>query len=218
MAGSAFKVALALDGLPRYRAARTDEEARVYAGCQFRYSPTLEYIDRAYDDARYGRPSARPVFWGLIPSANDPTVAPPGKHVMSINIFHAPYHLREGNWRQLRDAYGRQCIDQLTELMPNLKDIIIDTRFWSPQDLEDEYGLLEANITHGDMVPGRLFSMRPVPGLADYRGPASGLYLCGSGAYPGGFVSGIPGHNASQEALKDWRARRGNLKAAQAGA
>jgi phytoene dehydrogenase-like protein len=206
MTGSAFKVALALDGLPRYAAAKNDEEARLFAGCQFRIAPSMEYMDLAFDDARYGRPSARPVPWGLIPSANDPTITPSGKHVMSVNIFHAPYHLRDGDWTKMKDTFGKRCIALLSEYMPNLPDLITDTRFWSPKDLEDEYGLLEANITHGDIVPEHMFSLRPIAGLGDYRGPVAGLYFCGSGAYPGGFVSGIPGHNAGHKVLDDLRA------------
>ncbi|MGE3147513.1 MAG: phytoene desaturase family protein [Pseudorhodoplanes sp.] len=211
MRGSAFKVALALDGMPRFLAAQNDEHARLLAGCQFRYSPSIEYMDRAYDDAKYGAPSKRPIIWGLTPSANDPTVAPPGKHVMSINIFHAPRDLREGNWTDLRETYGKQCIDQMCEFIPNLKDIITDVRYWSPQDFEEEYGLLESNITHGDMVPTKLFSFRPIAGMSDYRGPVAGLYMCGSGTFPGGFVTGLPGHNASHEVLKDLAATGGKI-------
>jgi phytoene dehydrogenase-like protein len=212
MTGSGFKIALALDGLPRFRAARNDEEARLYAACQFRISPSMEYMERAYDDAKYGRPSANPVFWGLTPSVTDPSVAPPGKHVMSLNIFHAPFRLREGSWKVEREIFGKRCIDLLTAYIPNLKEIISDVRYWSPQDLSDEYGLVECNITHGDLVPAQQFSLRPLPGLSDYRGPVAGLYLCGSGAFPGGFVTGLPGHNASQQALKDLRAGRRGLE------
>ncbi len=203
MAGSAFKVGLALDGLPRFAAARTDEEARLYAGCQFRIAPSMEYLERAYDDCKHGRPSRGPVIWGLTPSVMDPGLAPPGKHVMSLNVFHAPYHLAEGDWATEREVFGEHCIDTLAQYIPNLRDIVTDKRFWSPRDLEREFGLLEANITHGDMVPGRLFSQRPLAGWADYRTPIAGLYLCGVGTWPGGFVSGIPGHNASHQVLRD---------------
>ena len=203
MAGSAFKVGLALDGLPRFAAARTDEEARLYAGCQFRIAPSLAYLERAYDDCKHGRPSAGPVIWGLTPSVMDPGLAPPGKHIMSLNIFHAPYHLAAGDWATEREAYGEHCIDTLAQYIPNLRDIITDSRFWSPRDIEREFGLVEANITHGDMVPGRLFSQRPLAGWADYRTPIAGLYLCGVGTWPGGYVSGIPGHNASHQVLRD---------------
>lgn len=214
MAGSAFKIALALDAPPRLRAARTEEEARLFSACQFRISPSMEYFERAYDDAKYGRPSAEPALWGLTPSVSDPSVTPPGKHVMSINVFHAPYHLREGTWTELKDTFGRRCIDILSRYFSNIPDAVEDIRFWSPEDLEAEYGLVEANTTHGDVVPSQMFSLRPIPGLSDYRGPVRGLYLCGAGAFPGGFVNGLPGHNASHVAIADYQAIRdeGRLK------
>jgi len=203
MRGTQFKVALALDGLPRFAGARNDEEALAVAGCQFRIAPSMEYMERAWDDAKYGRWSQRPMMWGLTPSVMDPTLAPPGKHVMSVNIYHAPYELRQGDWVVERDRFGERCIDVLTEYVPNLKDIITDRRFWSPRDIEAELGLPEANITHGDLLPHRMFSLRPLAGWSDYRTPIRGLYLCGSGTWPTGYVSGIPGHNASQQVLRD---------------
>ena len=174
-----------------------------FASCQFRIAPTLDYMERAYDDAKYGQWSDRAMMWGLTPSVTDPTLAPPGKHLMSVNIYHAPYELRDGDWATERDRFGKRCIDVLGEYVPNLKDLIVDYRFWSPRDLERELGLVEANITQGDLVPGRMFSFRPLPGWSDYRTPVRGLYLCGSGTWPMGFVSGIPGHNASQQVLRD---------------
>ncbi|MSP88254.1 MAG: NAD(P)/FAD-dependent oxidoreductase [Alphaproteobacteria bacterium] len=206
MRGSAFKVALALDDLPRFAVARNDEEVRQFAGCQFRIAPSMDYLERAYDDCKYGRWSEGPVFWGLTPSVTDPGLAPPGKHVMSINIFHAPYRLAQGDWSAECDRFGQHCIDMLVPYIPNLKRIVSRVRFWSPQDLENEYGLIEGNISHGDMVPGRMFAMRPLPGWAEYRTPIKGLYLCGSGVWPGGLVSGLPGHNASHQAIRDLKA------------
>jgi phytoene dehydrogenase-like protein len=203
MRGSAFKIGLALDAMPRFAAAKDESEANHFAQCQFRIGPSMEYMDRAFTDANNGMPSAGPMFWGLTPSVTDPNLAPPGKHLMSINIFHAPYTLADGNWDEEKDRFGKRCIDILTDYIPNLKNIIVDHRFWSPKDLEREYGLLEANITHGDMLPGRMFSLRPVPGIANYQTPVRGLYLCGSGVWPGGFVSGLPGHNASHKVLSD---------------
>jgi phytoene dehydrogenase-like protein len=203
MRGTQFKVGLALDGLPRFAGARSDEEAQSYASCQFRIAPSMEYMERAWDDAKYGRWSGRPMMWGLTPSVMDPELAPPGRHLMSINIYHAPYTLRDGDWATERDRFGQRCIDVLAEYVPNLKDLIVDHRFWSPRDIERELGLPEANVTHGDIVPRRMFSLRPLAGWSDYRTPIRGLYLCGSGTWPMGYVSGIPGHNASQQALRD---------------
>jgi phytoene dehydrogenase-like protein len=203
MKGNAFKIGLGLDDLPRFAVARNEDETLAFAACQFRIAPSMDYLDRAYDDAKYGIPSQGPVCWGLTPSVTNPSLAPPGKHLMSVNIYHAPYQLRGASWATERERYGHHCIDVLSEYIPNLKKIINQARFWSPLDFEDEYGLLEANITHGDMLPGRMFSLRPYAGSAGYRTPLSGLYLCGVGTWPGGFVSGIPGHNAAHQILRD---------------
>lgn len=203
MTGSAFKVGLALSSLPRFAAARSEEEAHELASCQFRIAPSLDYLERAYDDCKYGRWSRGPIIWGLAPSVTDPGLAPPGQHVMSLNIFHAPYRLAQGDWSTEREAFAECCIDAVSQYVPNLRQIIIDKRIWSPKDLEDEFGLVEGNISHGDMVPSRMFSMRPLVGWSDYRTPVAGLYLCGSGVWPGGLVSGLPGHNASHRALAD---------------
>ncbi|MER7004797.1 NAD(P)/FAD-dependent oxidoreductase [Dactylosporangium sp. NPDC000555] len=201
--GSAFKVGLALDGIPRFAMAGDDTEAELLAGCQFRIAPSLEYMERAFDDAKYGRPSHGPMLWGLTPSVSDPSVTPEGRHVMSVNVFHAPYDLVGTTWEQERSRFGMRCIDVLSEYIPNLKEIITDVRFWSPVDLESEYGLLRGNITHGDTLPAQMFSFRPLPGMADYRTPVQGLYLCGAGSWPGGSVTGVPGRNASMAVLAD---------------
>ncbi len=201
--GNAFKVGLALDGIPRFAAARDEHMVEAFAACQFRISPSLEYLERANDDAKFGRPSQGPIVWGLTPSVADPGLAPAGRHIMTLSVFHAPYRLAEGDWAQERERFGRRVIDTCAEYIPNLKDIIIDTRFWSPKDIEDEFGTIEGNITHGDILPANHFSLRPFAGWSDYRTPVRGLYLCGVGTWPGGNVSGIPGHNASQQVLAD---------------
>ena len=200
--GSGFKIMLALDDLPRFAASPPGLEA-AFAGCQFRIGPSLDYMERAYDDAKEGRPSAEPIILGLTPTVGDPGMAPPGKHVLSLNVWHAPTRLRDGDWETERDRFGRRCIDLLTGYIPNLKDIIGGHRFLSPADLETEFGLLDANIMHLDMMPARMFGLRPLAGWADYATPIPGLYLCGSGAWPGGTVSGVPGHNASRRILDD---------------
>ena len=200
--GSAFKIALALDGLPAFAAAPQGLET-AYAGCQFRLAPSLEYMDRAFDDAKYGKPSHDPIIFGLIPTVTDPSMAPPGKHLLSINVWHAPVELRDGNWASEREVFGRRCIDIMSQYMPNLKNLVSDHRFLSPLDLETEFGLLDANINHLDVMPAHMFGLRPHPGWSSYRMPVGGLYLCGAGAWPGGTVSGVPGHNASQQILSD---------------
>ena len=201
--GSIFKMALALDGLPTFAAAPRGLE-QACSGCQFRIAPSVEYQELAFDDARYGRPSKGPMYWGLLPSMADPSLAPPGKHVLSANIFHAPIELRDGDWATQRDRFGEHCIDVLGEYMPNLKDMIIDRRFWSPVDLENEFGLIGGNIAHLDMSPRYMFGLRPLAGFSAYRSPIEGLYSCGSATWPGGTVTGAPGHNASQQILGDW--------------
>lgn len=201
--GTGFKVGLALDGLPRFAAATSAGEIQKFAECQFRISPSLRYLEDAYDDAKFGRPSQGPIIWGLTPSVADPSLAPAGKHIMTLSVFHAPYRLAEGDWSTERDRYGQRIIDVLAEYIPNLKDILIDTKYWSPRDIEDEFGTFEGNITHGDILPQNYFSLRPIPGWSDYRTPVRGVYLCSVGTWPGGNVSGIPGHNAAHQILRD---------------
>ena len=200
--GSAFKLALALEGLPSFAAAPAGLE-REYASCQFRLAPSLDYMERAYDDAKFGRPSEHPIILGLIPSVSSPGMAPEGKHIMSCNIWHAPVELAESSWETERDRMAKRCIETISQYMPDLKDRLIDYRALSPLDLENEFGLRDANIMHLDMLPSRMFGLRPLPHCADYRTPTRGLYLCGSGTWPGGTVSGIPGHNAAQEIIRD---------------
>jgi phytoene dehydrogenase-like protein len=205
--GSAFKMALALDDLPKFSAAPAGYE-REFAACQFRLAPTLSYMERAYIDARNGRPSSEPIILGLTPSIMDASVAPPGKHIMSLNVFHAPVKLAEGCWDNERERFGQHCIDVVHRYVPNLRDILIDHRFLSPQDLEQEFGLLDANILHLDVTPANMFGLRPLPGWSGYAMPINGLYLCGSGTWPGGTVTGVPGHNASRQILNDLVQRR----------
>ena len=200
--GSAFKVALALDDIPDFAAAPKGLE-RACAGCQFRIAPSIEYQDRAFEDAKHGRPSRGPVIWGLFPTMADPALAPPGRHILSANIFHAPNELRDGSWSIERDRFGGHCIDVLEEYLPGLRDRIVDRRFWSPADLEAEFGLPGANITHLDMTPRHMFGLRPLAGFSDHRSPIAGLYNCGSSTWPGGTVTGAPGYNASRQVLAD---------------
>lgn len=206
MRGRAFKIVLALDGMPRYGAARDDAEARLLAAAQFRIAPDLNYLEEAHGDMIQGRLSAKPVIWGLCPSMTSPELAPPGRHVLSLNIGNAPYHLRDGDWASLRDEWAKRCIAKLAEYMPDLPNQIIDYRCIDPTQFESEFGLVEANITHGDALPWNMFWMRPLPGLHAYRTPTRGLYLSGNGTWPGNYVSGIAGHNASQAVLQDIRA------------
>ncbi len=205
MRGRAFKIVLALDGMPRYAAAEDDAQARLLATAQLRIAPDIDYLEEAHGDMIQGRLSDKPVIWGLCPSMTSPELAPPGRHVLSLNIGNAPYHLRDGDWSAVRDMWAKRCIAKLAEYMPDLPNQIIDYRCIDPTQFEAEFGLVEANITHGDALPWNMFWMRPLPGLHAYRTPTRGLYLSGNGTWPGNYVSGIAGHNASQAVLQDLR-------------
>ncbi|MCP1337142.1 phytoene desaturase family protein [Futiania mangrovi] len=201
--GKAFKIVLGLGDIPRYSAARSEEEARTLASAQFRIAPTLDYLDDSYADMLRGRVPENPIVWGLCHSLTSPILAPEGKHVLSLNIGNAPYTLREGNWATEKHKLFERVIAKTAEWIPNLPDIIEDYHYLDPGEFEDEFSLVEANITHGDVLPYKQFWMRPLPGLHRYRTPARGLYLSGAGTWPGNFVSGIPGHNTAQEVLRD---------------
>ena len=200
--GSSGKVNMALDALPDFR-------SRPGPGPHLRgamsISPAVDYMERAYDEAKYGRYSSRPYIDIVIPSLTDPTVAPPGKHVMSCFVQYAPYHLAGGAWDDCREAFGDTVVDTITEHAPNLKDIILHRQVVTPLDLEREFGLSEGNIFHGELTLEQLFFLRPAPGWARHRTPIRNLYLCGSGAHPGGGIMGAPGRNAATVMMKDDR-------------
>jgi phytoene dehydrogenase-like protein len=198
--GSSGKVNLALDGLP-------DFTCRPGPGEHLRgaisISPSVDYLERAYDDAKYGWYSARPYLDIVIPSLTDPTIAPPGKHVMSCFVQYAPYHLRSSSWDAERENLGDAVVNAIAEFAPNIRGRILHRQVVTPLDLERDFALTEGNIFHGELTPDQLFSFRPVPGWARYRTPIDGLYLCGSSAHPGGGVMGAPGRNAAREILRD---------------
>jgi len=167
-------------------------------------SPAVDYMEKAYDDAKYGMFSRRPYIDMVIPSLTDPSVAPPGKHVMSCFVQYAPYKLRPGlNWDQLRDDFGNTVIDTVSEYAPNLKNIILHKQVLTPLDLEREFGLTEGNIFQGELSLEQLFFLRPVSGWARFRTPIKNLYMCGSATHPGGGIMGAPGRLAALEVLKD---------------
>ena len=163
--------------------------------------PDQDYIERAYDDAKYGRPSASPVLECTIPSVVDPTVAPPGRHLMSMFVQYAPYRLRAGSWDTERDAFADRCFDVLDEYAPNFKRSVIARQVLAPPDLERVFNLTGGNIFQGAMTLGQLFSFRPAMGYTGYATPIRGLYVCGAAAHPGGGVMGIPGLNAARDIL-----------------
>jgi phytoene dehydrogenase-like protein len=199
--GSSGKVNLALDALPNFKC-MPGPGAHLRGAISI--SPAVEYMEKAYDDAKYGNFSQRPYIDIVIPSLTDPSVAPPGKHVMSCFVQYAPYKLRPGlNWDDQREAFGNNVIDTISEYAPNLKDIIIGKQFLTPLDLEREFGLSEGNIFQGELSLEQLFFLRPVPGWARYRTPIKNLYMCGSATHPGGGIMGANGRLAALEILKD---------------
>ena len=192
MRGSSGKVNLALDALPEFACLPgTGPHLRG----DITIAPSIDFLERAYDDAKYGRYSRRPFMDIVIPSLTDPTVAPPGKHTMSIFVQYAPYHLKEGadDWPNQREAFGDAVIDTLSEFMPNLKSRILHRQVLTPWDLEKVYGLTEGNIFHGELSLEQLAFLRPVAGWSRYRTPVEDLWMCASGTHPGGGIMGAPG-------------------------
>jgi phytoene dehydrogenase-like protein len=200
--GSSAKVNFILDGLPEFRhAPKGDAHLRGAISI----SPSIDYLERAYDDSKYGWFSHRPYLDIIIPSLSDPSVAPPGKHVMSCFVQYAPYRLNTSDWDVQRFPLGETVIDTLTEYAPNMRNIVRDRQVLTPLDLEREFGLSEGNVFHGELSPDQMFSFRPAPGWAQYRTPIENLYLCGSSAHPGGGVMGAPGRNAAREIIRAMR-------------
>jgi phytoene dehydrogenase-like protein len=200
--GSSGKVNLALDSLPDFRCL---PGAGPHLRGAISISPSVEYMERAYDEAKYGRFSRRPYVDIVIPSLTDPSVAPPGKHVMSCFVQYAPYHLKEGNWDDKREQFGDTVVHTVSEYAPNLKNIILHRQVLTPLDIERRFGLSEGNIFQGELSLEQLFFLRPLPGWAQYRTPIRNLYMCGSATHPGGGIMGAPGLNAARKILADWK-------------
>ena len=198
--GSSGKVNLALDALPDFTCLRGPGH---HLRGAISISPSVDYMERAYDDAKYGRYSRRPYVDMVIPSLTDPSVAPPGKHVMSCFVQYAPYHLKEGHWDDHREAFGDTVINAIAEYAPNIKDIILHRQVLTPLDIERTFGLSEGNIFQGELTLEQLFFLRPAPGWAQYKTPIRNLYMCGSATHPGGGIMGAPGRNAALRILKE---------------
>ena len=196
--GVVAKVNLALDGLPAFRGAVDQHRLSGYIVI----APSMEYSERAWDAAKYGRISERPVLEATIPTLLDPGLAPEEHHIMSINVWYAPYHLQDGDWDEQREALGDRVVETLAEYAPDLPERIVQRQVLTPLDQEREYGLTEGQSHHGQMGLDQLLIMRPVAGYARYRTPIENLFLCGAGAHPGGGVSGAPGYNAAREILR----------------
>jgi phytoene dehydrogenase-like protein len=203
-----FRMNVALAELPDFRC-RPGKALKDHHGSGIVIGPTIDYLDRAYADARRFGWSKEPVVEMLIPSVLDPTLAPAGKHVASLFVQHVAPHLPKGrSWDEAKDEFADLVIDTLSTHAPNFRASVIARQVLSPLDLERRFGLLDGDIFHGQLTLDQLFSARPVLGHADYRMPVPGLYLCGAGAHPGGGVTGLPGRNAALGIIKDFRRRR----------
>jgi len=206
MAGPCAKVNLALSEEPRFTgtpASHTPLERTFYT-----LVPSLEFAERCYDISKFGEIPEELWVDCVIASNADDSLAPAGTHIMTCFVQYVPYHLREGTWDENRETLGDRVVRKISEHAPNVSRSILARQVLTPLDLERTYGLTEGNIFHGDLSLEQLFFMRPVPGWSQYRTPIDGLYLCGAGAHPGGGVTGAPGHNAAQQALRDWKKGR----------
>ncbi len=202
--GPVYKLNLALEELPRYTAAPPDMPPEVLCRATVDIAPSVAYMERAYDDYKNGIPSREPFIEIYTQSPTDPTMAPAGKHVLSCFCQFAPYAPAERSWDDgLREEFADRVLAKLSEYAPNMGNAVIARQMLAPVDLERRFGLTGGHIFHGEITPDQINTLRPVPGFADYRTPLPGLYLCGSGAHPGGGVTGIPGHNAAQVVLAD---------------
>ncbi len=201
MRGACAKVHLALGELPRFPGLATGD---AHLKGAITIAPSLGYLERAADAAKYGQVSQHPFLEAVIPTLTDPSLAPPGHHVMSVLAQYAPYQLASGTWDGARrDALGDAVVATLAQYAPDLPKAIVRRQVLSPLDLEQGLGLTEGNIFHGEMALDQLSFMRPVPGWAYYRTPIQGLYLCGAGAHPGGGVTAAPGYHAARAVLRD---------------
>ena len=212
MDGPCAKVNFVLAEEPRFTG--TSPQATPLERTFYTLVPSLEFAERCYDIAKFGEIPEELWVDCVVSSNADPSLAPPGKHILTCFVQYVPYKLREGNWNEKRELLGDRVVKKIAEYAPNVPGAIVARQVLTPLDLERTYGLTEGNIFHGDLRLEQLFFMRPVPGWAQYRTPIRGLYLCGAGAHPGGGVTGAPGRNAAHQALRDWK--KGQFKEAAA--
>ncbi len=209
---TAFKMNIACERPPQYRI--LDKVRRDGALGSFSYpaymhiAPDIDYLERAYDDAKHGGYSSHPFITPVVPTIVDDSLAPPGKHVVNLFGGHAPYKLRSADWATEKEKFREVVFDTIDDYAPGFRNDVIEAQFLIPEDIEQIVGLPQGHIFHGELSSDQLFFQRPVSGYADYRTPFKGLYVCGSSMHPGGGVSGIPGHNAAREILKDVKAGR----------
>jgi phytoene dehydrogenase-like protein len=208
---TAFKMNIACEHPPQYRCldkALADGALGSWSYPTYVHlAPDIDYLERAYDDAKHGWYSSAPFITPVVPTIVDPTLAPAGKHVVNLFGGHAPYKLRNGDWSVEKPKFKETVLKTVDRFAPGFSDGIIEAQLLIPEDIEAIIGLPQGHIFHGELAPDQLFFKRPVPHYADYRAPIAGLYLCGASAHPGGGVSGIPGYNAAREILGDLRRR-----------
>jgi phytoene dehydrogenase-like protein len=202
--GVVAKINLALDGLPSFKGVDDNSKlsGRIHIG------PEIDYLERAFDAAKYGEFSPEPYLDISIPSLGDPSLAPAGKHVMSIHAQFAPYKLRNGDWPTLGEKFENHVINKLEDYAPGIEDMIVAGQVITPLDLEEKYGLSGGHIHHGEQTLDQFFTFRPLIGWAQYRTPLKRLYLCGAGTHPGGGLTGLPGANAAREIARDIKEKR----------
>jgi len=199
---ASVKINVAIDRLPSFTALPGHEAGPQHHGTAH-FCPDQDFIERAYDDAEYGYPSKVPVVECCLPSSLDETVAPPGKHLMSMFVQYAPYKLKDGPWTEaIKNDFADRCFDIIEQYAPGFKNSVTARQILSPVDIEEKFGLTGGNIFQGTMPLHNLYMFRPVPGYANYKTPVKNLYMCGSAAHPGGGVMGTPGWNAAREMLK----------------
>ena len=204
--GAAAKINLALAGLPGFTALKDEPDMRTgKLSGRIHIGPEVDYLERAFDAAKYGDFSPAPYLDVTIPSITDPSLAPEGRHVMSIYAQFAPRDLKHGDWPSRREEFADAVVKTLSEYAPDLEGLILVRQIITPDELEREYNLAGGHPLHGEMSLDQFYAFRPVIGWAQYRTPVPGLYLCGAGAHPGGGVTGAPGANAAREILKDLR-------------
>jgi phytoene dehydrogenase-like protein len=206
MAGPCAKVNMVLGEEPRFTG--TSPRAAPLERTFYTLVPSLEFAERCYDIAKFGEIPEELWVDCVVSSNADDSLAPPGKHILTCFVQYVPFHLRKGNWDEMRDILGDRVVKKVAEYAPNVPGAILARQVLTPLDLERTYALTEGNIFHGDLRLDQLFFMRPVPGWSQYRTPIAGLYLCGAGAHPGGGVTGAPGRNAAHQALRDWKKGR----------
>jgi phytoene dehydrogenase-like protein len=200
--GTVAKVNLALSALPNFTTLKNEASAALKG--RIHIGPEIDYLERAFDESKYGNFSRQPYLEATIPSLTDPTLAPEGKHVMSIYMQYAPYKLK-GDWEDQRKALGQTVVETLAQYAPNLPELILHHQIITPLDLEETYGLTGGQIFHGDLALDQFFTMRPLLDWARYCTPIENLYLCGSGTHPGAGLTGGSGANAAREIVKQLR-------------